>query len=106
VNRHIRAVIEKYNLETKGMTRDEKMRLAMEALRANVAHLECAIYAIGERRLELAAKALGLSSGDIETEWIHECEDERNPTGQCVYNGFDDPCWDECLFCGEPNERK
>jgi len=32
------------------------------------------------------------------------CED--SPTGECVYDEFDDPMSDNCLYCGEPDERK
>jgi len=34
------------------------------------------------------------------------CEDLANPTGYCVYDDDADPCHDECLFCGDPEERK
>lgn len=33
-----------------------------------------------------------------------ECE--GSPTHICWYNSIEDPCWDDCLFCGEPDERK
>ena len=33
-----------------------------------------------------------------------ECED--SPLGLCVYNHFEDRCWDNCLFCHQPDERK
>lgn len=34
----------------------------------------------------------------------YDCDD--SPTGNCIYDGFEDPCLDECLFCGQPDERK
>lgn len=34
------------------------------------------------------------------------CESELNPTSLCLYNHDTDPAHDECLFCGEPLERK
>lgn len=33
-----------------------------------------------------------------------DCQD--SPTGRCAYNGEEDPVNDECLFCGDPDERK
>lgn len=31
---------------------------------------------------------------------------EKSPTKLCWYDQQSDPCWDFCLFCGEPDERK
>jgi len=33
-----------------------------------------------------------------------DCAD--SPIGICVYNSDEDPAWDSCLICGEPDERK
>lgn len=33
-----------------------------------------------------------------------ECAD--SPTGHCIYDTAEDPMKDECLFCGDPSERK
>lgn len=35
--------------------------------------------------------------------WGHACDDAANPVGRCAYADGDD---DECLFCGQPDERK
>ena len=35
---------------------------------------------------------------------VWHCDD--SPIGWCVYNHFDDPAHDNCVFCGEPEERK
>lgn len=32
------------------------------------------------------------------------CED--SPIGICIYNDFEDPAHDFCIFCQEPEERK
>lgn len=29
-----------------------------------------------------------------------------SPTGHCVYDYEEDPAFDECLYCGKPEERK
>lgn len=41
--------------------------------------------------------------GDYE---IGAWECESSPIGVCLYNRDDDPCFDYCLFCEEPDERK
>jgi hypothetical protein len=33
-----------------------------------------------------------------------DCSD--SPTGICWYSSHDDPCWDSCVYCEEPEERK
>jgi hypothetical protein len=35
-----------------------------------------------------------------------DCEDEGNRIGTCIYDRWNDPVMDSCLFCGEPYERK
>jgi len=35
-------------------------------------------------------------------EW--ECED--SPFGFCAYERFEDPAYDNCVFCHQPHERK
>ena len=31
---------------------------------------------------------------------------EKSPVGKCVYDFYQDPCRDSCLFCHDPEERK
>ncbi len=39
--------------------------------------------------------------------WGWKCESQdENPFLLCVYDGNEDPCLDDCLFCHEPQERK
>jgi hypothetical protein len=33
-----------------------------------------------------------------------KCED--SPIGICFYDSWEDPAWDDCLICGNPDERK
>ena len=33
-----------------------------------------------------------------------ECEE--SPFGFCAYHRWEDPVWDDCLFCEQPYERK
>ena len=35
---------------------------------------------------------------------FHECQD--SPIGICFYNVIEDPALDNCLICGDPEERK
>lgn len=40
---------------------------------------------------------------DIELGRPFSCD--KSPVYICCYNGLYDPCHDECLFCGQPEER-
>ncbi len=31
---------------------------------------------------------------------------EKSPTKKCWYDDQKDPCWDFCIYCGQPQERK
>jgi len=35
---------------------------------------------------------------------VWDCVD--SPIGVCMYDDIDDPAWDNCLYCDEPDERK
>lgn len=35
---------------------------------------------------------------------IHSCDE--SPIGICCYEKFDDPVWDDCIYCHLPHERK
>jgi len=65
--------------------------------------------------IALINKALGEGNKYTQDQLVHgpwECPPEfsgpiiKSPTGRCVYDDRNDPCHDECLFCGEPRERK
>lgn len=30
---------------------------------------------------------------------------KESPVGKCVYNFYEDPCRDSCIFCKDPEER-
>ena len=34
----------------------------------------------------------------------HDCKD--SPIGTCFYDSMEDPAFDDCLICGDPEERK
>lgn len=82
-----------------------------------------AVRAAEQRRLELTRNInkeigdLSRNIGHLKRELIditwpevdleignHECED--SVLGVCVYDVLEDPSWDSCLVCGEPDERK
>lgn len=63
--------------------------------------------ALSERRdalMSWVAKGLGLPSETTLVEGVHDCL--KSPIGVCVYDEDNDPCHDDCLFCGDPSERK
>ena len=37
---------------------------------------------------------------------IGSWECQGSPIDVCIYDDEDDHCWDFCLVCGNPNERK
>jgi len=43
-----------------------------------------------------------LETGNFPYEWV--CEESL--IGKCIYDNFEDPCLDSCLYCGDPYERK
>lgn len=45
-----------------------------------------------------------VDSGDLAFGDYWDCPE--SPTDRCVYNRKNDPCWDHCLICGDPHERK
>ncbi len=34
------------------------------------------------------------------------CKNKLNIFGKCIYDKVNDPLHDDCVFCGEPQERK
>jgi hypothetical protein len=58
-----------------------------------------------EKVMEYAMDQLGLNELTcILVEGLHECI--KSPTRQCLYDDEEDPSHDDCLVCGEPEERK
>lgn len=46
-----------------------------------------------------------------EFDWMYqvitrEWKCDNSPVGYCVYDIIEDPAHDDCLFCGQPEERK
>jgi hypothetical protein len=58
-----------------------------------------------EKVMKYAMDQLGLNEMTcILVEGPHECI--KSPTRQCLYDDEEDPSHDDCLVCGEPEERK
>ena len=76
-------------------------RRAHEAVREAEEQYE----ALHEKLMGYAYEKLGLTELDATlVEGPHECI--KSPTRHCLYNDDEDPCHDDCLVCGEPEERK
>ena len=86
--------------------RVKALQVAGRSIDKKIDKLRSGRYNILEAIQAEAAKALGVATDEIEGGEVWECEDDKNPTGMCYYDGREDPCWDSCLFCGEPYERK
>lgn len=54
--------------------------------------------------LELVGVVVDVSPPDLSLGWQWPCP--TSPTTRCVYNDNDDPAHDQCLICGDPEERK
>lgn len=85
------------------MTIDEIKRIAATVYEAEAVEAKARREA-GDRRHELRT-ALGEHLGIIKAE-LGGWECQTSPTGQCVYNLDKDPAMDNCVFCGDPDERK
>lgn len=62
----------------------------IDDLSRNINHLKCEL-------IDITWPGIDLEIGN------HECE--NSVLGVCVYDSMEDPSWDSCLVCGEP-ERK
>jgi len=61
-------------------------------------------YAEAERHLmETISKATGVDQWDL---YLGSWKCTESPTGMCLYDQKSDPCCDQCLVCGDPDERK
>jgi len=60
--------------------------------------------ALHEELMRYAANKLGLPEGVVLVEGPYKCI--KSPTLSCLYDHDEDRCHDECLVCGEPEERK
>ena len=47
---------------------------------------------------------LGEGEGQDHRVGVWNCE--KSPIGVCVYHRFKDRASDQCIYCGEPHERK
>ena len=47
---------------------------------------------------------LNILPEDLDYPFFWECE--KSPCGYCVYDSFNDPTWDNCIYCGKSYERK
>jgi len=75
----------------------------IRAIERDIETLRSRIIDVEEEIKHELAEQYGLDEYEIAL-GLHECPD--SPTGLCFYNNDDDPCWDFCLVCGGPHERK
>ncbi len=47
-----------------------------------------------------------LGEGEGQFHWVSYWDCKKSPVELCVYNPSLDRAKDNCIFCGEPNERK
>lgn len=56
-----------------------------------------------DRGTDLVCATLGVDKVNVSF-GRHHCP--KSPIEECCYDMDQDPCEDNCLFCGAPNERK
>lgn len=80
--------------------RINKAKSALGDARRNVGDKENNLHQIYGEILQ----AEGHDPNDLIVPGEWECE--KSPVDTCVYDFFQDPCHDSCIFCGDPRERK
>lgn len=114
------------------MSKIAELKAKKEALKKIKDQLETNAYDIERRLRQELSKQLGVPSDDLVISPYHTCPDtiskwdrkhldkeyledmekrykyaaDNNELGRCVYNGSKDPRHNNCLFCGDPSERK
>jgi hypothetical protein len=81
----------------------------IEELDREIEELEERVHIASEKRGKVLVSCVNkvLSTKyhqDQLAEGVHECS--TSPSGTCVYDHERDLRWDNCLFCGDPYERK
>lgn len=90
----------------------ENFNAKIEDLESQVSNLqeakEAFMVALANAELNGADAAHRCRCGDRPRDLIipETWECETSPVGVCVYDDTDDPMHDQCLFCGDPEERK
>lgn len=89
------------------MTLDEKALERHESASRHAAELRDElniVIARRDREWKLVLKSLFPEREHLSSATSWKCE--TSPIGHCVYDLDEDPCEDECLYCGDPRERK
>lgn len=79
----------------------EELKNELLVLEVNKRVLESKISAVEQRVLSQVLPATNPGPSPALTTGYWECD--QSPVGVCVYEDYNE---DECVFCGEPDERK
>lgn len=92
---HWRFIKPEYKLEVIEEQKPDKENL--QDIQEKITNLHCEIHIILDKHL-----------GEDEGQWhtVGEWDCEKSPVGLCVYHFIEDPAKDNCIFCGNPQERK
>lgn len=71
---------------------------------ARIAEIKKQIQGLRFETDEILDKYLGEGEGQFHKVGCWGCK--SSPIGVCVYHRVLDPASDQCIYCGEPNERK
>ena len=78
----------------------KKIKIEYRELEQKLRNLEERAYVI---KCKVVATKANISPDLV---FIGDWECSKSPIGVCAYNDWVDPYHDNCLFCGEPDERK
>lgn len=82
----------------------EALTKEIEELEKKKEDVEYEIHSAESRLSKMIAQKMRLNISSITLGKYWECPE--SPTGYCIYNHDEDPCHDNCLVCGDPEERK
>lgn len=95
--------LEKKNLREEMMAKPEVLIRLEEEITTLENQLSRKENELFETEMKIISEFFGQTVKNIETGY-HECKD--SPIGICFYDNMEDPALDDCLICGEPDERK
>ena len=95
------------------------MKQKILELRNNIKQKECSVSDIIREKTSQLRKEIREHETELQQLKITAIGDKYNnhivfgswdcpnsPTGECVYDSEKDPCLDDCIYCGGPDERK
>jgi hypothetical protein len=91
-----------YHETFEALTNDlKKVREKLDSIHVEEYHLASKLI-----RLQVMEVLCHMPELDFDDVTIGDWSCDESPIEVCAYNDAEDPLHDECLFCGDPEERK